>query len=117
MTVLNLLVLRTQNIDLSRAFYETLGLCFVRKQHGSGPEHYSAIMGEMVIELYPGGAPAHGQRLGFQVEDMESILAALTPQSILAPATETDRGYAALLVDPDGRKVELLRADRPARDE
>jgi len=50
---LNLLVLRCKNIEVSRKFYEELGLKFIKEKHGKGVEHYSAYIGELVLELYP----------------------------------------------------------------
>jgi catechol 2,3-dioxygenase-like lactoylglutathione lyase family enzyme len=38
---LNLLVLRCGDVEGCRAFYEVLGLRFVKHRHGQGPEHYA----------------------------------------------------------------------------
>lgn len=91
-----LLVIYTPNVERCRIFYQALGLAFEREQHGSGPEHYAAVLpGDMVFEIYP--ATEHRRteaiRLGFAVESQ-----ALTPP--LKPGRH-------LLTDPDGRTVEI----------
>jgi catechol 2,3-dioxygenase-like lactoylglutathione lyase family enzyme len=48
---LNLLVLRCKSIQVTKAFYEKLGLIFVQEQHGKGAVHYSTYVDEMVLEL------------------------------------------------------------------
>ena len=35
------------------AFYQSLGLTFTEEQHGKGPLHYSAPLGDGIIEIYP----------------------------------------------------------------
>ena len=36
---MNLLVLRCRDIEATRAFYETLGICFTQEKHGTGKNH------------------------------------------------------------------------------
>lgn len=52
--MLNLIVIRSRNIGLSRAFYEAIGLVFTDEKHGSGPEHIaSQLPNGVVFEIYP----------------------------------------------------------------
>lgn len=53
MLELNLLILRAKAPSKLVSFYEKLGMTFVIGQQGSGPEHYSAKIGEVVFEIYP----------------------------------------------------------------
>jgi catechol 2,3-dioxygenase-like lactoylglutathione lyase family enzyme len=67
---LNLLVLYTRDIQACRDFYEAIGLSFVREQHESGPEHFSASLADgCVLELYPvrGTDPTHPLRIGLTI--------------------------------------------------
>ena len=38
---ISLLVIRCQDLEASKVFYQQLGLVFEKEQHGSGPIHYS----------------------------------------------------------------------------
>ena len=102
---LDLLVLRCQQLETSRQFYESLGFRFVAEKHGTGPRHYAAEDAGFVFELYPAAAnEALGNtRLGFRVKHV--------PQSLAqAPETTTrefDGTWIYIVRDPDGRKVEL----------
>src|SRR5262245_10039815 len=75
--LLNLLVIRAVDTDRAMHFYEQLGLHFVKQQHGNGPEHYSAVLGTTVFEIYPykeGSKTTEGIRLGFNVESLSVVM-------------------------------------------
>ncbi|MBI3269129.1 MAG: hypothetical protein HYZ53_08900 [Planctomycetes bacterium] len=61
---LSLLVLKTDKLEETKRFYEHLGVMFVQEKHGDGPLHYSAALGDLVLEICPG--EAGGTRLGFE---------------------------------------------------
>jgi catechol 2,3-dioxygenase-like lactoylglutathione lyase family enzyme len=50
-TVLDLLVLRTSDVEAARRFYEALGLRFQEERHGLGPRHFSSRLGATVLEV------------------------------------------------------------------
>ena len=52
LTRLNLVAIRSANIDRAAEFYENLGLEFEKHRHGNGPEHYSCECHEVVFEIY-----------------------------------------------------------------
>ena len=111
---LNLVVVRSPDIERAAAFYSRLGLRFVRHRHGSGPEHLSAELGGSVFELYPEVAnePAtSGTRVGFSVPSLDSAIAALSehPGVIISPPKDSPWGRRAVVADPDGHRVELLQ--------
>ncbi|MFF5567156.1 VOC family protein [Streptomyces sp. NPDC012623] len=95
--LIDLVVLYTDRLTACRDFYTGLGLAFVRERHGSGPEHYAAVLdGGAVLELYPADdrRPATGSlRLG-----------------LTAPATAARPEGEHTLKDPDGRTVVLTAA-------
>lgn len=107
---LNLLVLRTANLEELRNFYTGLGARFEKERHGSGPEHYAAALDDdFVLELYPcsGATMVDTElRLGIKVND---ILETLKCIEQCAVPKETRWGLRALVRDPDGRTVELLQ--------
>ena len=121
MTSLSLIVLRCADLDASRTFYTYLGLSFETEQHGNGPVHYSAQQGELVLELYPGkpdSAPEKTQAgsimHGFLVESLDEVLASLQKLGveIVRPPSDSAWGRYALVLDPDGRVVQLTQGRR-----
>jgi len=113
--ILNLVVLRSANIRRSAAFYMCLGLQFVQHRHGNGLEHFSAELPGTVFELYPlssDSQPTLGTRIGFRVPSVDTALAALSdyPGAVLTPARDSEWGRRAVVVDPDGHRVELLQS-------
>jgi predicted enzyme related to lactoylglutathione lyase len=113
---LRLLVLRSRQIQTLKVFYESLGLKFSEEKHGRGPQHYAAILGTLVLELYPLQETNTGSdipRLGFEVSDVEKACekAKAAGATIKQAPKKTDHGVQALLLDPDGRTVELTQEE------
>lgn len=108
---LNLLVLRCKNIETSKTFYEKLGLKFIKEQHGKGVVHYSTYIGELVMELYPlkEGFKVENSRLGFSldVEDIDKYLDKIQVEAV--SKYEFDASETYVVVDPDGRKIEVKK--------
>lgn len=111
---LNLVVLRSSNMERAIAFYSHLGLQFTRHQHGKGPEHFSSELGSSVFEIYPSspeGPSTLGTRIGFSVPSLDTTLASLRDysQAIISPAKDSEWGRRAVVADPDGHRIELLQ--------
>ena len=106
---LNLLVLRCNNIQRSKAFYELFGMAFAQHQHGNGPAHFASEDDSGVFEIYPleGGAPDQ-TGLGFTTSDLDG-LHMLLRRNQFAPREirETELGRMFVCRDPDGRRVEV----------
>ncbi|MGW1770395.1 glyoxalase/bleomycin resistance/dioxygenase family protein [Streptomyces sp. NPDC002104] len=97
----SLLVLYTPRLEECRRFYADLGLAFTAERHGRGPEHYAAVLPDgMVLELCPAREDrlTGALRLGLAVDTR-----AVRPR--MAPGRH-------LLVDPDGRTVEVTAVGR-----
>lgn len=110
---LNLVVLRSGSPDRAVAFYTCLGLDFASHRHGKGPEHWAAETLGGVFEIYPqtpDGPSTLGTRIGFRVPSVDGAIASLSefPVSVVSPAKDSEWGRRAVLVDPDGHKVELV---------
>ena len=73
---LNLIVIRSTNIENSITFYQNLGLNFNKEHHGSGPEHYASELGNLVFEIYPIQSKVIDvtTRIGFNVDDIDEIV-------------------------------------------
>lgn len=111
-THLNLTVIRCADIEISVAFYRLLGLAFEKHRHGSGPDHYAASEEGWTFELYPASLkfPASGStRIGFVVDSCDSIVeqVQLAGHIIDSMPTDSPWGRRAVVVDPDGHRVEL----------
>lgn len=65
---LNLVVLRSPDIDRAATFYRTMGLILTRHSHGAGPEHYSSEVGGLVLKF----TLAHQSSLRLQVHGLGS---------------------------------------------
>jgi lactoylglutathione lyase len=110
---LNLVVLRVGDADLSAAFYQLLGLSFVKHAHGRGPEHYAAESAGFVFELYPATTSqpvTTSTRIGFAVGNVDEAatrLGAFTGAKLVIAPHDSEWGRRAVVADPDGHRIEL----------
>jgi lactoylglutathione lyase len=118
--VLNLIVLRSADLDLAARFYGQLGVAFARERHGTGPEHLSCRLGSVVLEIYPRTATmmTAGVRLGFQVAALDAAVAALEEvgAELLAAPADGPGGRRAIVADLDGHRIELTESKLPEGD-
>ena len=99
------------------SFYTTLGLTFDYHRHGNSPYHYSATIGQTVLEIYP----LHKNqtetdkelRLGFSIDNFDDVIQLLRANNItfISEPMQDEYGYIAIITDPDGRKIELYKTD------
>jgi lactoylglutathione lyase len=113
---LNLVVIRSPDIDKSAAFYTALGIRFSKHSHGKGPEHYASEDGPLTFEIYPqiNSAPVTtGTRLGFKVSNVDALLPLLVEREgkIVSTAQDSPWGRRAVVTDPSGHKVELTQQE------
>ncbi len=109
---LNLIVIRVKDLERSRGFYETLGINFFYEQHGNGEKHLSAMLEQIVFEIYPSSnnIDISQIRLGFRVSSVDKTIEALQAIEtvIVSPPKDSQWGRRAVILDPDGYKVELV---------
>ena len=118
---LNLIVIRSSDIDRAAAFYGALGLEFTRHRHGEGPEHCGTEMAAgdgppLIFEIYPATSPndlRDAVRLGFSVDDVDAALAALVAAggTIISRPRDSEWGRRAVVADRDGHRVELTQRE------
>ena len=112
-TELRLLVIRTNQLEEVKAFYEQLGLTFETHQHTGGALHYAAQTGTTTFEIYPllksQTKADTSTRLGFTIDNFEAFLQSLKSEFILTTPQLTEWGEMAVVKDPDGRKVEIYK--------
>jgi predicted enzyme related to lactoylglutathione lyase len=109
---LNLLVIRSKDMEAAVRFYEHLGVTFVRHAHGSGPEHYASESADVVFEIYPlrpDESPTASTRLGVQVDSVDETLPRLRSAGgrLLSSPKASRWGRRAVVEDFDGHRVEL----------
>ena len=114
--MMNLVVLRSDDIDRLASFYRAMGLLFEKHRHGKGPEHYASVVNGFVFEIYPVSNPKDGSqtttstRIGFSVDDVDSIVEMLLAVGgeLVTPARDSEWGRRAVVKDLDGHAVELI---------
>jgi len=113
--LLNLIVVRSADLDRAERFYRALGLHFERHRHGTGPEHLAAQphAGGYVFEIYPASAKAGsttGVRIGFSMDAVDVYLDQLVEAggTIVQAPVDSEWGRRAVVADPDGHRVELV---------
>ena len=113
---LNLLVLRSQDIDRLSKFYTLLGMNFERHRHGAGPEHYSSEDAGIVLEIYPTKHDDRGSsplRFGFSVDGIDALHAELLDAgaSEVVPPSDSEWERRSVVDDPDGHRLELVQGE------
>ncbi|AYB34073.1 VOC family protein [Chryseolinea soli] len=113
MTSLNLIVIKTDNLQGQAEFYTALGIQFDYHKHGNGPNHYASVAHRPTLEIYPlpknTTTPDNTTRLGFMVERLDVLIADLKSRgvAIVSEPSVSEWGYGAIVQDLDGRKIEL----------
>jgi len=115
--MISLLVIKTNQLEKQKTFYEELGLIFQKEKHGKGPEHFSTEIKEQnfVFEIYPLSKnqtiPDTTTRLGFRVDDLEKTIQRIIELEgkIKKEIRETPWGTLAVIEDLDGRNVEVYQ--------
>jgi catechol 2,3-dioxygenase-like lactoylglutathione lyase family enzyme len=112
-TRLNLVVIRSPDIDRAVDFYRALGLLFTKHSHGTGPGHYSSEGGGLVFEIYPladGQPPTTATRVGFIVNDLDVLVRMVIEAgaTVVSAPRDSPWGRRAVVRDLDGHSVELV---------
>jgi predicted enzyme related to lactoylglutathione lyase len=112
--ILNLVVIRSTDLERSARFYESLGLSFTKHRHGSGPEHFSCELGPAVFEIYPRKNDADSTssvRIGFRVPSVDVAVEQLKQigVTVVSPPKDSPWGRRAVVDDCDGHRIELTQ--------
>ena len=106
---LNLLVVRTTQIENIQKQYAALGFKFDYHRHGNGPFHYASEDLGFVFELYPTSIKQDTRlhpRLGFQIEISDALKQKLETTQWEIKEWNVHNNNA-VIIDLDGRTVEL----------
>lgn len=111
---LNLIVLRSSNPNVTVKFYESLGLSFEEEQHGNGPIHWASKTSCFVMEIYPANSSDQVDSptsVGLEVSEIEMLVQQLrySGATVERDPKEFAWGVQAIVRDPDGRRVILVK--------
>lgn len=103
---LNIIVIRVKDLEISKRFYETLGINFAYEQH------LCAVLEWIVFEIYPrsNNVDTSEIRLGFRVASVDQTIEELQAIEtvIVSSPKDSQWGRRAVVIDPDGYKIELV---------
>lgn len=109
------IVIATSKLKEVISFYELLGLSFQKKLVSLGTEFYWTIADDLEIAFIEKNniamVPQPHYMLSFRVADVDKLFLNLTSQGFIGVLDPTvfDEGRKAILLDPDGRSVELIQ--------
>lgn len=116
----NAIILKTEKLKETADFYRALEMPLEEERHGKGPLHYACDLAGVhfaIYELDPWKGPerrskAHDTMVGFSVENLEECLENLAQleAKVVIPPEDVPWGRRAVVLDPDGRPVELNQA-------
>ncbi|HET6250043.1 MAG TPA: VOC family protein [Tepidisphaeraceae bacterium] len=112
---LNLVVIRSPDLERSAKFYNALGMPFTKHRHGNGPEHLTCELGPVVFEIYPRTGEADSTtstRIGFKVPSVDATVKQLQEigVKVVSPPKDSPWGRRAVVDDFDGHRLELTQA-------
>ena len=113
---LNLIVTRSQDMDRAGEFYRSLGLVMTKHSHPPCGEHYFALQGKLVFEIYADRGKqglSTGTTLGFTVASLDAVLATVESLGgiVIRPSYDSEWGRMATIRDPDGHTVLLTEGN------
>jgi len=115
---LNLIVLRSDDMERLAAFYQTLGLKLTRHRHGKGPEHFGTESGDLIFEIYAkrnADDSTRNVRLGFVVDALDQTLESLKSvgATIVSEPKTSPWGRRCVIDDIEGHRIELVENPPP----
>ncbi len=112
-TNINLLVLRSSDIEKLKNFYEKLLEVKFESHTDHGPLHYGALIGSVLLELYSTKKELlQLDSPGFSVSGLENVIARVEPKYVHKQSYDSDFGRMAILKDPDNRLVFLVESEK-----
>lgn len=113
----NLTVIRSTDIERAARFYRALGLTLSLHSHGGGPAHYAHERDGHTFEIYPladGAQATSSTRIGFAVALIDETIVELLSAGgrLVQSPSDSPWGRRAIVMDPDGHRVELTAHTR-----
>jgi lactoylglutathione lyase len=107
---LTYLVIKCNNLEKSKAFYEAITFHPIKEKHGNGVEHYSFKVNDLIMELYPSDREIEGTLiLGFEIKiPIEEIMQRLFSITYQQELIQNKDGKFSI-EDPDGNKIHIMK--------
>ncbi len=113
------IILRADDKEITKGFYEKLGMKFSQHKHGDGPLHYACEIKGAVIEIYQGRKQEEQRKDPDYRTAGETTLYIELPPDILIDQLGAEmkiiqviREHALLVLeDPDGRAVMVAKQE------
>jgi len=112
---IRLIVIRSADPKELANFYSQLGFSFEYHQHGTSAMHYAANIDGTTLEIYPLrkglDSADNSLRLGFGIDHFDQVIDELRDAKVVFSLEPTagEFGMFAVVVDPEGRKIELYK--------
>jgi lactoylglutathione lyase len=105
-------VIKSSRVERLVDFYRLVGLKFEQHQHGVGPVHFTATIGDVVFEIPPGTksiSETTNVRFVFSTDTLDYLMREVNQAggTILSEPVESPWDLRAVIADPDGNKVEF----------
>ena len=109
-----------EDIDRASEFYSEMGLLFTKHRHGTDRNTTHPVIDGFVFEIYPLGKhpPTIGTRIGFSVDDVDSIVSMLLDvgAELLSEPGQQRMGRRAVVKDLDGTCRRIADAAESGQD-
>ena len=109
------ITLNSAQPDVLLRFYSILGFQFSQKNVDKGSRAWHGQLGEIGLEVYSiketFSNQSPGVQMSFHVKGLEALVdqfRALQAQIMIEPL-DTKTGQMSIIIDPDGRSVELIQ--------
>ncbi len=109
------ITLNTAQPDLLLSFYELLGFQFNQKAVDKGSHAWNGQLGDINLEIFnikeSFSNKIPGVQMSFEVKAIEDLVKKfrLLNAQIMIEPMETKTGFMSIVMDPDGRSVELIQ--------
>ena len=114
------IVLFGKDLLATKEFYENLlQKDFTKERHGSGPEHYSMELDNLLMEIYPDDflygvekSSTYQSQMHFEVDHLDAVVMRVGKRYLFSRPERKSIGYRAIMRDPDNRLVYLLEKNQ-----
>lgn len=108
------ITLNSAQPDLLVGFYQLIGFVFTQKAVNKGSRAWNGQLGDMSLEIFniqeTFSNKVPGVQMSFHVKNLEDLVKnfRLIHAQIMMEPMQTAAGVIAIVMDPDGRAVELV---------
>ncbi len=109
------IIWKSANTDKLIKFYSKIGINLEPDTHDpGGSPHFECDIAGLHLAVFPSNSPSDANtRIGFDVSNVEQAYAELNKlgSEMIAPLQDSPWGRRFVVIDPDGRSVEVYQSD------